>query len=41
MNLSVSGHQIEVTPAIRDYVSDKIARIERQIIDRKPTNGTR
>ena len=29
MNLSVSGHQIEVTPAIRDYVSGKIARIER------------
>ncbi|HEX2648582.1 MAG TPA: ribosome-associated translation inhibitor RaiA [Burkholderiales bacterium] len=29
MNLSVSGHQIEVTPAIRDYVNGKIARIER------------
>ena len=29
MNLSVSGHQLEVTPAIRGYVSDKIERIRR------------
>jgi putative sigma-54 modulation protein len=29
MNLSVSGHQLEVTPAIRDYVTGKIARVER------------
>ncbi len=29
MNLSVSGHQLEVTPAIRDYVTGKLARIER------------
>jgi len=29
MNLSVSGHQLEVTPAIRGYVSDKMARIRR------------
>ena len=29
MNLNVSGHQLEVTPAIRDYVSGKLARIER------------
>ena len=29
MNLSVSGHQIEITPAIRDYVSGKLVRIKR------------
>src|SRR6266581_8020219 len=29
MNLSVSGHQLEVTPAIRDYVTEKLARIKR------------
>ena len=29
MNLSVSGHQLEVTPAIRDYVTGKLARIKR------------
>ena len=29
MNLNVSGHQLEVTPAIRDYVTGKLARIER------------
>jgi putative sigma-54 modulation protein len=29
MNLSVSGHQLEVTPAIREYVTGKIARVER------------
>ena len=29
MNLNVSGHQLEVTSAIRDYVTGKLARIER------------
>src|SRR5215510_15301433 len=29
MNLNVSGHQLEVTPAIRDYVTGKLARVER------------
>jgi len=29
MNLSVSGHQLEVTPAIRSYVSGKLERIRR------------
>jgi putative sigma-54 modulation protein len=29
MNLNVSGHQLEVTPAIRSYVSGKLARIRR------------
>ena len=29
MNLNVSGHQFDVTPAIRDYVSSKIGRVSR------------
>ena len=29
MNLNVSGHQLEVTPAIRNYVSGKLERIKR------------
>ena len=29
MNLNVSGHQLEVTPAIREYITGKIARVER------------
>jgi putative sigma-54 modulation protein len=29
MNLHVSGHQVEVTQALRDYVSSKFERIER------------
>ena len=29
MNLSVSGHHLAVTPAIRDYVSGKLERIRR------------
>ena len=29
MNLSVSGHHLEVTPAIRSYVQSKIARVTR------------
>ena len=29
MNLNVSGHHVEVTPAIRDYVVGKMQRIER------------
>ncbi len=29
MNLNVSGHHLEVTPAIRSYVESKIARIKR------------
>ena len=36
MQLNVSGHRLEVTPAIRAYVSSKIGRIERhfdQVID--------
>jgi len=29
MNLNVSGHHLDITPAIRDYVSGKIGRITR------------
>ena len=27
MNLQLTGHQLEVTPALRDYVESKLARI--------------
>ncbi|MGE0876459.1 MAG: ribosome-associated translation inhibitor RaiA [Burkholderiales bacterium] len=29
MNLNVSGHHLDITPAIRGYVSDKLGRITR------------
>jgi putative sigma-54 modulation protein len=29
MNLNVSGHHLEITPAIRSYVTEKLARITR------------
>lgn len=29
MQISISGHHIEITPALRDYVHDKLGRIER------------
>ncbi len=29
MNLSVSGHHLEVTPAIRQYVQSKLGRVTR------------
>jgi putative sigma-54 modulation protein len=29
MNLSIVGHQLEITPAIRGHVSGKLARIKR------------
>ncbi len=29
MNLNITGHHIEVTPAIRDYVSSKLDRVIR------------
>lgn len=29
MNLTISGHHLEVTPAIRDYVSSKLDRVKR------------
>lgn len=36
MNLNVSGHHLDVTPAIQNYIQDKLARITRhceQVID--------
>ena len=29
MNLTISGHHLELTPAIREYVQDKLERIKR------------
>jgi putative sigma-54 modulation protein len=29
MNLSVTGHHIEITDALRDYVEDKMAKLQR------------
>ncbi|HTQ78099.1 MAG TPA: ribosome-associated translation inhibitor RaiA [Burkholderiales bacterium] len=29
MNLNVSGHQLEITPAIRSYVGGKLERVRR------------
>jgi putative sigma-54 modulation protein len=29
MRIDISGHQMEVTPALRDYVNDKFARVAR------------
>lgn len=29
MQLSVTGHHIDVTPALRDYVGEKLAKLER------------
>ena len=36
MNLTISGHHLEVTPALRDYVASKLDRITRhfdQVMD--------
>jgi putative sigma-54 modulation protein len=38
MNLTISGHHLEVTPALRGYVTDKLGRITRhfdQVVDVK------
>ena len=29
MNLQISGHHLEITPAIHDYVTDKLGRVTR------------
>ena len=29
MQINLTGHHIEITPALRDYVNDKLERIER------------
>jgi putative sigma-54 modulation protein len=36
MNLTISGHHVDITPAIREYVMNKLERINRhfdQVID--------
>ena len=36
MRIEISGHQIDVTPALRDYVLEKLERLERhsdQLLD--------
>lgn len=36
MNLNLTGHHVEITPALRDYVTSKITKITRhfdQVID--------
>lgn len=38
MNLTISGHHLEVTPALREYVTSKLDRITRhfdQVVDIK------
>ena len=38
MNLTISGHHLDVTPALRDYVTHKLDRINRhfdQVVDFK------
>jgi putative sigma-54 modulation protein len=38
MNLTISGHHLEVTPALRNYVTEKLDRIMRhfdQVVDVK------
>lgn len=38
MNLTISGHHLEVTPALREYVTNKLDRITRhfdQVVDIK------
>ena len=38
MNLTISGHHLEVTPALRSYVTEKLDRIMRhfdQVVDVK------
>lgn len=38
MNLTISGHHLEITPALRSYVTDKLDRITRhfdQVVDIK------
>ena len=31
MNLTISGHHLEVTPALRNYVTTKLDRITRHL----------
>ena len=29
MNIDLTGHHLDVTPALREYVNNKLARVER------------
>jgi putative sigma-54 modulation protein len=29
MQINLTGHHVEITPALRDYITEKLARIER------------
>lgn len=43
MNLSISGHHLDVTPALREYVTGKLDRVLRhfdQVIDIRVTLST-
>lgn len=40
MQINVSGHHVEVTPALRDYVSSKFSRLERHFDQITNTNVT-
>jgi putative sigma-54 modulation protein len=33
MNLNLSGHHLDITPALRSYVQDKLARVTRHFDD--------
>lgn len=33
MQINISGHHLDVTDALRDYVNDKFARLERHVDD--------
>ena len=42
MNLTISGHHLEVTPALRNYVETKLDRVTRhfdQVVDTKHPSG--
>lgn len=30
MQLNLTGHHVEITPALRDYLNDKLARLQRR-----------
>ena len=38
MNLQVSGHHLEITPALRDYVTGKLERITRHVDNVRDVN---
>ena len=40
MQINVSGHHVDVTPALKDYVSSKFSRLERHFDQITNTNVT-